>query len=118
MQIRPIGSRKQARIGPMRLTLRRASQTSPDLRTSGSSFIDAKQQRQDAANIACIEALAKGDLTARSGGDEPTSRAIDRLAEQLAGSASRDLDRTVLLSIQSCETAITGAKMIRSLRGT
>ncbi len=97
--------------------LRRESHHTSEVAPSKPSSIEVNE-KQERANTGCIEALAKGDLTARSGCDEPTSRALNELAEHLAGSASRDLDRAVALSIQSSETAITAAKMIRALRST
>ncbi|MDP4025140.1 methyl-accepting chemotaxis protein [Methylobacterium sp. NEAU 140] len=74
----------------------------------------AERGDREAEVIACLDRLKAGDLTARTGRDDPLSRAVDALAERLAADASRDLDRAVSLSIQSSETAITAARMIKA----
>ncbi len=72
---------------------------------------------RDEALIACIGALAEGRFdAARPPGNDPLSQAFADLAEKLAGSASRNLDRVVDLSIQGNETAISAARMLSAAR--
>jgi methyl-accepting chemotaxis protein len=72
---------------------------------------------RDEALVACINSLAEGHVdVARPATDDPLSRAIASLADKLALSASRNLDRVVDLSIQGNETAISAARMLTASR--
>ncbi len=72
---------------------------------------------RDEALVACINSLAEGRFdAARPATDDPLSRAIASLADKLALSASRNLDRLVDLSIQGNETAISAARMLTASR--
>lgn len=72
---------------------------------------------RDEELVACINSLAEGrfDVT-RLATDDPLSRAVASLAEKLALTASRNLDRVVDLSIQGNETAISAARMLTASR--
>jgi methyl-accepting chemotaxis protein len=72
---------------------------------------------RDEALVVCINSLAEGRFdVARPVTDDPLSRAIASLADKLALSASRNLDRVVDLSIQGNETAISAARMLTASR--
>ncbi len=72
---------------------------------------------RDEALVACINSLAEGRFdVARLATDDPLSRAVASLAERLALTASRNLDRLVDLSIQGNETAISAARMLTASR--
>lgn len=77
----------------------------------------ARVRARDEALVACIDALAEGRFdTARPVADDPLSRAIVGLADKLAQAASRNLDRSVDLSIQGNETAISAARLLTAAR--
>lgn len=77
----------------------------------------AESEARDQALVACIDAMIDGRLdAARPAGQDHLSTAIARLLDRLASSASRDLDRSVDLSIQGSETAISTARLLAASR--
>ena len=77
----------------------------------------AALRARDEALVACINSLAEGSFdVARLATDDPLSQAVSSLAEKLALTASRNLDRVVDLSIQGNETAISAARMLTASR--
>lgn len=81
-----------------------------------SEELEALRSR-DAALAAWIEALAEGRYDAAGpAGDDRLTRAVARLSARLAELASKSLDSTVDLNIQSNETAISAARMLMACR--
>jgi len=77
----------------------------------------AARRAHDDALAAWIEALAEGRYdTVGPTGDDRLSRAVARLSAKLAELASKSLDGTVDINIQSSETAISAARMLTACR--
>jgi methyl-accepting chemotaxis protein len=77
----------------------------------------AALEAREQALAACIDSIIEGRLDVeRPTAQDPLSKAIGRLLDRLASSASHDLDRIVNLSIQGSETAISTARLLETSR--
>ena len=77
----------------------------------------AALHRRDERLIAFMHALARGDLlSALPDGDDALSQACVALAARMRENTSARLDRTVDLSIQGNETAISAARLLSASR--
>jgi methyl-accepting chemotaxis protein len=99
------------------LTARRAQAMGKSADAAALASQLAELEARDRALVACIDCIIDGRLdVARPAAQDPLSEALGRLLEQLASSASDDLDRVVNLSIQGSETAISTARLLETSR--
>jgi methyl-accepting chemotaxis protein len=97
-----------------------AVQRKPEIASHGGADVHARLaalEARDAALVGYIEALAAGKLdVTHPASDDPLTAAIAALAGRLAAGASDDLDRSVTLSIQGNEAAISTARLLTATR--